>query len=152
MLGLTGFRCKILARMSRAFVPAILLAGCAPLPLTPEDLEARKFETVPGKAVIYVVRDTLDYSDVQAQIRIGENLLLKTYPGTYYRWELPAGRHTIAGYGEDSGTITVVAEQGRIYFVQQRVTHLRVTNSIFALVGEAQGRTAVLRSVLLTSP
>ena len=152
MPGLNGFRYEILARMSRAFVPAILLAGCAPLPLTPEDLEARKFETVPGKAVIYVLRDTLDYSDVQAQIYVGENLLPATYPGTYFRWVVPAGRHTIAGYGQDRGTITVVAEQGRIYFVQQRVTHLRVTNSIFALVGEAQGRTAVLRSVLLTSP
>jgi hypothetical protein len=65
---------------------------------------------------------------------------------------VPAGRHTIAGYGQDSGKITVEVEQGRTYFVQQRVTHLRVTNSTFELVGEPQGRAAVLRSVLLTAP
>lgn len=131
---------------------ALGLAGCVQLPLTPEDLEARKFEAVPGKAVIYVVRDYLDFSNEQAPIYIGENLLPATYPGTYFRLVVPAGKHTIVGYGQDSGTITVEVQQGRIYFVQQRVTHLGVTNSGFALVSEAQGRAAVLRSVLLTVP
>lgn len=130
----------------------MLLAGCQQLPLTPEDLEARKFEPVPDKAVIYVVRSAPDFSSVQAQIRLGDKLLLKTYPGTYYRWEVPPGRHTIAGYAEDIGTITVEAERGRLYFVQQRVTRLMVTNSGFELVREAEGRALVLRSVLLTAP
>jgi hypothetical protein len=132
---------------------SILLAGCSmQLPLTPQDLEARRFEAMPDKAVIYLVRDSLDFSNIQSQIRVGENLLLMTYPGTYYRWEVPAGRHTITGYGQDSGKITVEAQQGRIYFVQQRVTHMMVTHSNFALVSEEQGRAAVLRSVLLTAP
>jgi hypothetical protein len=65
---------------------------------------------------------------------------------------VPAGKHTIVGYGQDSGTITVQVEQGRIYFVQQRVSHISVTNSAFELVSESQGRAAVLRSVLLTAP
>jgi hypothetical protein len=39
----------------------------------------------------------MDLSDVQSQIRVGDKLLLKTYPGTYYRWEVPAGMHTITG-------------------------------------------------------
>jgi hypothetical protein len=131
---------------------ALGLAGCTPLPLTPQDLEARKFEPVPGKAVIYVVRDSLDFSNDGAPIYIGEKLLPATYPGTYFRLVVPAGRHTIVGYGQDSGTITVEVEQGKIYFVQQRVTYLRVINSNFALVSEPQGRAAVLRSVLLTVP
>jgi hypothetical protein len=152
MPGLTEFRYEILARMSRVFMLAILLAGCTPLPLTPQDLEARKFEVVPDKAVIYMVRDSLDFSNVEAPIYIGKKLLLTTYPGTYYRWVVPAGKHTIVGYGQDSGTITVQVEQGRIYFVQQRVSHISVTNSAFELVSESQGRAAVLRSVLLTAP
>jgi len=131
---------------------ALGLAGCVQLPLTPEDLEARKFEAVPDKAVIYVVRDYLDFSNEQAPIYIGEKLLPATYPGTYFRLVVPAGKHTIVGYGQDSGTITVEVGQGRIYFVQQRVSHISVTNSAFELVSEAQGRAAVLRSVLLTTP
>jgi hypothetical protein len=130
----------------------MLLAGCVQLPPSPEDLQAKKFEAVPDKAVIYLVRDSPDFSDVQAQIRVGDKLLFKTYPGTYYRWEVPAGKHTITGYGEDIGTITVQVERGRIYFVQQRVTGLRVPSSHFELVREPEGRAAVLRSVLLTAP
>lgn len=152
MPGLTGFRCEILARVSRALMLAILLAGCTPLPPTPQDVQAKKFEAVPDKAVIYVVRDSLDFSEVAAQIYVGETLLPATYPGTYYRWVVPAGRHTITGYGQDNGRITVEVQQGRIYFVQQRVTYLRVIDSSFALVSEAQGRAAVLRSVLLAAP
>ena len=135
-----------------ALAMALTLSGCQQLPLSPEDLQARKFEAVPDKAVIYLVRDSPDFSDVQAQIRVGDKLLFKTYPGTYYRWEVPAGKHTITGYGEDIGTITVQVERGRIYFVQQRVTGLRVPSSHFELVREPEGRAAVLRSVLLTAP
>jgi hypothetical protein len=135
-----------------ALVLALALPGCQQLPLTPEDLQARKFEPVPDKAVIYLVRSSPDFSSVQAQIRVGDKLLLRTYPGTYYRWEVPPGRHTITGYAEDIGTITLEAERGRIYFVQQRVTRMVVTNSSFELVSEAAGRDLVLRSVLLTTP
>ena len=132
-----------------ALAMALTLSGCQQLPPSPEDLQAKKFEAVPDKAVIYLVRDAMDLSDVQSQIRVGDKLLLKTYPGTYYRWEVPAGMHTITGYGGDIGTITVQVERGRIYFVQQRVVGMRVPSSRFELVSEPQGRAAVMRSVLL---
>jgi hypothetical protein len=132
-----------------ALAMALTLSGCQQLQPSPEDLQAKKFEAVPDKAVIYLVRDAMDLSDVQSQIRVGDKLLLKTYPGTYYRWEVPAGMHTITGYGGDIGTITVQVERGRIYFVQQRVVGMRVPSSRFELVSEPQGRAAVMRSVLL---
>jgi len=135
--------------LSIALAMALTLSGCQQLPPSPEDLQAKKFEAVPDKAVIYLVRDAMDLSDVQSQIRVGDKLLLKTYPGTYYRWEVPAGMHTITGYGGDIGTITVQVERGRIYFVQQRVVGMRVPSSRFELVSEPQGRAAVMRSVLL---
>ena len=131
---------------------ALGLAGCTPLPPSPQDIQAKKFEAVPGEAVIYVVRDSLDFSNDEAPIYIGEKVRVTTFPGTYYRWVVPAGRHTIAGFGQDNGTITVTVEQGKIYFVQQRVTHFAVTNSNLSVVSESQGRAAVLRSVLLTAP
>ena len=135
--------------MLTALVMALTLAGCQQLPPSPQDLQAKKFEAVPDKAAIYLVRDAMDLSDVQSQIRVGDKLLLKTYPGTYYRWEVPAGKHTITGYGDDIGTITVQVERGKIYFVQQRVVGMQVPSSRFELVGEPEGRAAVMRSVLL---
>jgi hypothetical protein len=120
------------------------------LPLTPADLEARKFKAVPGKAVIYLVRVNPDFNDRQAQIRVGDTLLLKIYPGTYYRWVVEPGTHRITGYAGDIGTITVQAEAGRIYFVKQQMTPFaRMANSQFFLVNEAEGRAEVLRAVLL---
>ena len=135
--------------MLTALVMALTLAGCQQLPLTPEDLQAKKFEAVPDKAAIYLVRDDPDFSRLQAEIYLGDKLLLKTYPGTYYRWEVPAGKHIITGTGSDTGTITVQVERGRIYFVQQRVDGLRGPNSHFYLVSEAEGRAAVMRAVLV---
>src|SRR5262245_7124455 len=125
------------------------LAGCQQLPLTPEDIQARKFEAVPDKAVIYVVRDDPDFSGIQAPIELDQTVNLKTYPGTYYRWEVPPGKRSVSGFGGDSGSISVQVERGRIYFVQQRVAGRMFPMSHFELVGDAQGRAVVLRSVLL---
>ena len=126
------------------------LAGCQQLPLTPEDVQARKFEAIPDKAVIYVVRDNPDFSEAEAAITLGDNLRMRTYPGTYYRWEVPPGTHQVMSFGGDTGLIRVQAERGRIYFVQQRVGgNPRAPESRFELVGESQGRAIVLRSVLL---
>jgi len=137
-------------RMARYFLVAVsLLAGCQ-LPLTPEDLEARKFEAVPGKAVIYLVRVNPDFNDRQAQVRVGDKLILKVYPGTYFRWVVEPGIHTITGYAGDIGTITVQAEAGRIYYVKQQMTPFsRMPISHFFLVNEMEGQAEVLRAVLL---
>jgi hypothetical protein len=131
-------------------VLTLALAGCQQLPLTPEDIQARKFEAVPDKAVIYLVRDDPDSSEAEAAISLGDTVRLRTYPGTYYRWEVPPGTHRIMSFGGDTGQIGVQAERGKIYFVQQRVAGMRLApDSIFELVSEAQGRAVVLRSVLL---
>lgn len=130
---------------------ALLLAGCQQLPLTPQDLQARKFEAVPGMAVIYLVRDYPDFTEVQATVYLGDSVILKTYPGTYYRWEVPPGEHQIRGAAFDTGAIKVATLPGMIYFVQQRVTaapFLRAT-SFFSVVNEPAGRATVMRSVLL---
>ena len=129
----------------------LTLAGCTQLPLTPADIQARKFEAVPDKAVIYLVRDNPDSSEAEAPISLGDTVRLTTYPGTYYRWEVAPGTHRIMSFGGDTGRISVQAERGRIYFVQQRVVGMRLApDSTFELVSESAGRTVVLRSVLLT--
>lgn len=129
---------------------SLALAGCQQLPLTPEDLQARKFESLPEKAVIYVVRDSPDFSDREATIWLGAAASVKTYPGTYYRWEVPPGMQRVSGYGSDTGAIALLAEAGRIYFVMlQSTPFMQWQNSHFYLVPEPQGRSAVLRSVLL---
>jgi hypothetical protein len=134
----------------RALLLLILLAGCAQLPPTPQDVQARKFETLPGKAVIYLVRDNPDHNGVPATLTLGDTDMVTTYPGTYYRWEVNPGRHQIAGYGADNGSITLQVDAGKIYFVQQRTTPwMTYALSSFHPVAESQGRAVVMRSTLL---
>lgn len=136
--------------MWRVLLIALALAGCVQLPLTPQDIQARKFESVPDKAVIYLVRDHPDFSDKAATIWLGDTVMITTYPGTYFRWEAAPGTHHITGYGPDIGAITLQAEPGRIYFVQQRLAPFRqFPQSQFYLVNEPYGRAAVSRSVLV---
>ena len=131
---------------------ALLVAGCTQLPLTPQDLQARKFEAVPGMSVIYLVRDYPDFSEVQTTVYLGEDIILKTYPGTYYRWEVPPGEHRIRGAAFDTGAIRLTTAPGGLYFVQQRVTVFFMGNpsSYFQVVPDPPGRAAVQRAVLLT--
>jgi hypothetical protein len=137
--------------MRRLLLMALFLAGCQQLPLTPQDIQARKFESVPGMAVIYVVRDYPDFSEMQSTVYLGDAVTLKTYPGTYYRWEATPGEQRIRGAAFDTGGIRLEAAPGTIYFVQQRVTPSFMGNaqSFFQVVSEQAGRGAVLRSVLL---
>jgi hypothetical protein len=135
--------------LRNSLLAAVLLAGCTPLPPTPEEIQAKQFEPVPGKAVIYVFRTSLDHSNQPGQISLG-NIVLKTYPGTFFNWVVEPGAQQIAGFGADAGNITVRAEAGRLHFVRQQMTPLvQLPSSIFTLVGEAEGRRGVLEGVRL---
>lgn len=126
---------------------SLLLAGCAQLPPSPADIEAKKFEAAPGKAVIYLVRAYPDFNDNAATVWLGDSVMITTYPGTYYRWEVEPGAHRITGYGPDMGAIIVRGEPGRIYFVLQRLApFMRFPHSHFMLVADSHGREAVRRS------
>src|SRR5690349_6639231 len=76
----------------------VALAGCAPLPPSPQDIEAKRFEAVAGKAVVYVVRQYPDISRDVATLMLDDRMMGSTYPGTYFRWVLDPGRHVIRGY------------------------------------------------------
>jgi hypothetical protein len=130
---------------------AFAVAGCAPLPPSPQDLEAKRFEPVGGKAVIYVVRLYPDVSREVATLMLDDRMMGSTYPGTYFRWVVEPGRHVIRGYAADAGGITLDVQPGRIYFIEQSVSEFfsGFAQSFFRVVPEPYGRAAVLRSQLV---
>src|SRR5688572_9511180 len=136
----------------QALLVAVILAGCGtPLPLTPADVQARKMEAPPpGMGVIYLVRPNPDHNRVPAPISLGDKYMITTYPGTYYRWEVPPGRHQITGAFADTGTITVDVAAGRTYYIQQWTRPwISYAMSFFQPVGEAQARAIISRSTLV---
>jgi hypothetical protein len=137
--------------MFRVLLLMLVLAGCAPLPPSPEDVQAKRFELAPGKAVIYLVRDYPDISREAATVMLDDMMMGTTYPGTYFRWVVEPGRHQIRGFAGDAGTMTLDVAPDRMYFVQQSFTRgfTGFGQSFFRPVPEGYGRGAVLRSELV---
>lgn len=136
--------------MRRLLLSALLLAGCVQLPPSPQDMQAKKFETVPGKAVIYIVRNYPDLSPHHGTLTLDETGMITTFPGTYYRWEVAPGPHRIASYAIGTARMTLRAEAGKIYFVQNKVGGFRSATDIFLqLIPEREGRAMVARGQLI---
>jgi hypothetical protein len=141
---------SVLSR-SALMLLALLSFACAPLPLTPQDVQAKRIESTPGKAVIYVVRTRPDLSYLPSTITLDDQMLGTTHAGTYFRVEVQPGRHQLAGYGQDTGAITLDVQADRIYFVQQTVAGSWRTpspHSFFRIISENEGRATVARGVL----
>jgi hypothetical protein len=138
--------------MGRAFLAALLLAGCAQLPPTPQDIQAKRFEPAPGQSVIYLVRTPLDSSEPQTLLLNGV-ATVATLPGTYFRWEVAPGRNHIEAFGFGSENLTLTTEPGGIYFLEHTVIGDRrdggVVLTALRRVGDQYGRELVTRSRLV---
>lgn len=118
-----------------------LLASCAPL--SPRHTQEVRIEGTPGKAVVYLVRSDPDLSYLTAPVVVNDHMIGSTHAGTYFRLELPPGRHVIRGYASDNGTISLDLQPDRVYFVEQKVAgSYRVTNpeSFFSVIDERRAR------------
>ena len=134
--------------MWRGLLIAMLLAGCVQLPPRPQDMQAKRFEAVPGKAVIYLVRNNPDVSKLVATVKLDGVVMGSSYPGTYFRWEVSPGQHWIAGYASDTGEISLVTDAGKIYYVRQNVVNKNTPQSMFQVVSELDGRMIAIRGEL----
>jgi hypothetical protein len=132
-------------------IPALLLAGCAQLPPSPADIQAKRFESVPGKAVIYVVRTPMDSLE-SSSIALDYDAQISTNPGTYWRWETTPGRHRVAGSGFGTEEVTLNTEAGKIYFLQHTVLgQWRSGPELTRLqqISDQDGRTLVAQSQMI---
>jgi len=137
--------------MWRVLLIALALTGCQQLPLTPQDIEARKFESISGKAAIYIVRDAMS-ADVGAPLRLDQGARITTFAGTYYRWVANPGSQTIEATGASAASITIQAEAGKLYFVHHMVegsTCSGMTGSALKLTDNQTGRARVMQAVLV---
>lgn len=132
-------------KTSIVLLAALLLTACAPLPRA--DPQSVRIEGTPGMSVIYLVRTNPDLSYVPAQIALDERMLGVTHAGTYFRLEVPAGRHRISGFGVDGGTITFDTQPDRVYFIRQTVAGIGRSptslTSFYSLIDEARARSAM---------
>jgi hypothetical protein len=138
-------------RMLLTALTLLTVAGCAPLPPTPQDMQAKRFEPVPGQAVIYIVRTPMDSREMGG-LWLDDRVQIATFGGTYYRWEVPPGTHRISTSTVGHDSVTVNAAAGNIYFVEHTVrgtVRSGPQSAFLRRVDEQYGRGAVARSQLL---
>ena len=137
--------------MWRILLTALLLAGCAQLPPSPQDLQAQKFEPAPGMAAIYIVRTPMDSQEMSG-LSLDDRAQITTFYGTYYRWEVAPGTHRVAGIGRAGESVTLTAAAGRVYFLEHTVIGNRrsgVSNTSLRQIDEQHGRRLVQQSQLM---
>ncbi len=129
----------------------LALSACAPLPPLPGDAAAKRFEPVPDRAVIYLVRHPFEPNFV-APVLLDDQMVGSTYSGTYIRMVVPGGTHRIAGFAADSGLIILQAQPGQVYFISHRAfgRDRSLTGSSFQLVDPQFGSSMVLGGTMVS--
>ena len=125
--------------------------GCAQLPPTPADIEAKHFEPIADKAVIYIVRQPLD-SHESGWLLLDNGEQITTLRGTYYRWEVEPGVRKIMGITPGGADAVLDVRPGQIYFLRHTVFGTPRTGSTFTAltpVSPQLGRSLVTHSELL---
>ena len=137
--------------MKRLLLLSLLLSlsACAPLPPSPADSQARRFEAVPGKAVIYVVRTPMD-SWQMGIVALDDTQQVSTFKGTYYRWEVAPGAHYVRSTGSaGAGGITLSTAPGGVYYLKHTVygdDRNGPSNTRLVQISEQEGRALVQQS------
>ena len=141
--------------MRKALIAGVasILAGCAQIPPSPQEIEAKKFESVPDQAVVYIVQGASGPT-LAVGLELDDSTQITTWTGTFYRWVTNPGTHRIANTAPLNASITLELEAERIYFVEQWVTGWRgsVTNSRLYKLDDRAGRQMVRTSTLCCNP
>jgi hypothetical protein len=124
-----------------------LLGGCVtPPPPTPAELQAKRFDPVPGKAVVYLYRDQVNYPTVAAPIALNGNDVGANFAGTFFRFVVEPGEQRISGTVADNGALRFNVAANQIYFVQQTAIVTRTVDlmgTVYTVVDPAIGRSRV---------
>jgi hypothetical protein len=130
---------------------ALVAAGCASTPqASPErDAQAKKFETDPRSATLYVYR--LDLRDADddggdSVLYVDQKLIGSTVAGSYFVMRLRTGVHTFSGVANDQGKLKLEVRAGGLYFVWLKV---RGGESFFEPVSVEKGKRDILASCVL---
>jgi hypothetical protein len=94
------------------------------VPLAPKqaDAEAKRFNSQPGRASIYVMREDMFTGQAALfQVSLDGKDQGKLSRGTYFLFTVPPGKHVVAFTGEvGRGTETIYAVEGGMYYLEIR--------------------------------
>lgn len=110
---------------SVAVISALLLHGCASVPMASADLDKAKKEfsaPADGKAGLYIYRNSVLGAALKKTITLDGNIIGESAPNTYFYKELEPGKHELATESEFSdNALTLELQKGINYFVHQYI-------------------------------
>jgi hypothetical protein len=98
-----------------------LLSGCVSKQLVPMPDQTKAIEDS-SKARIYVVRPTSIGGAVPFTVWDGDKKVGSTRPNGYICWERPPGDTVIRSEAENTATLQLKCESGKVYYIGQHVT------------------------------
>lgn len=111
---------------------------------------ARLFKAVPGKAVIYLVRDRGDLWTWSVDVYLDGQNMGATGPLSYFRWEVDPGRHVLVSDTLPPALLEFTTEPGGLYYVWQDINtgQLRAPSEL-RMVDQTTARSVMATAVLL---
>jgi hypothetical protein len=126
-----------------------ILGGCASTPeSSPQsDAEAKRFESAPRAAIIYLYRADTPGGSGTSTIWVDGRIVGQTLPATYFRVPVRPGRNRISAYASDQGQLEIETRQDGVYFVSMRVagTDETAPNTLFRSVAPEVGKPEIVR-------
>lgn len=130
-----------------------LLAGCAATPEASRerDAEAKRFETAPRTAIIFLYRADTPSNGATATLWMDGRLIGQSLQTTYFRVFARPGRNIITVAGSDMGRIEIDTSADGIYFIAMQVFGDAEGSSrtVFRSVPPETGKAQILRCCTL---
>jgi hypothetical protein len=124
-----------------------LLAGCASTPQASlgTDADAKRFDSAPNAAIIYIYRP-IGAGQGVSTIWLDGRLVGDSLPQSFFRVAARPGHNRITTAGNDPGRLEFDTRADEVYFVEARVEGESHSESIssFRLVTPESGKTAIV--------
>lgn len=96
-----------------------LLTGCAATPeaLPIDDATAKRFESAPGTAIVYLYRADPPGGRGTSMLWLDGRLVGELLPRTYYRVSVRPGKNLLTAYSSDQARLEFETRGGEVHFV-----------------------------------
>ncbi len=100
----------------------LVSTGCASIQKASpaEDIQAQAFTANPNSAQVYVYLNVTLGAALSMPVTVDGKLAGTTEPKSFFKFDLPAGKHTLTSQG-DKSTLELTTKNGEIYYVWQEV-------------------------------
>lgn len=143
---------KLLSKIS-LLLALVLVTGCASVKKASvdQDSAAKLFTPKANIAQVYVYRNETLGAALSMPVTVNGKLAGATGPKSFFKFDLPAGKHTLTSQG-DKSKLDLTTQNGEIYYVWQEVKMgVMSGGSELQVVDKAKGQKGVLQCDLIDS-